>query len=963
MEEASRPNLKALWEALKCLVKPTNESGQFKDLHGAFQVNVLKATAVLGFEDVRKIPYQGSPDDCGSGMMWDFVEIAVYILLCLKDQLKTEDLSVSQQKDVRNSLQFVVSLGIHPNIMPNLGYIVSDSSAVLELVKEESTTEMQKYERLCVVVKSLLNICNNLNFRSLIISNIISQLLVSLFQLSFAPIKKPSPDACQSSTQRENVIMTEDLWNRLQKDKQIFRASLDNLVKETYQPKIMFELMLLQGNQRNYSPPLWLRKASSNLLTSCLIQPGGVAALIQAAFDSAPDTGSDWKKIDTLSRIITSPIHHYGSISEQLLNLMDVARNGPHDMYLVTVACVKQFYEKDAPTCQKLIIEPLLLPLKNVFSDSSVVQKEGHVLLNEEETDSIVKQIHLCFTSSSSKVTSVNLPAKILVPYTNLFFKLFFKVSGSVSILLKYCEDILYHILCDSNQEELSNVLQCVLLGSETEGIYMFPRNFYFNFGSNGGVSLKISSEPEKDLFSSSVEDSGNRLMDLLEKRNDSSVSFAVFEVLLKMLVDMGMKPKTVNSYSNKLETWEDTLASLMLSSEKHLGIVRLLAVLVENANVKKRLSESPGPILIFINNLFYTAVHNESLNEIGENEDSECVFVAFMILNVILDNCGEDTDWSSFQNLLQPVNIIRNKTENEELRRLASRVYNIISACGAAQEIIPGRHEDESKKTKCEEALHDACDPLLPVRGHALVQLAKLLQQRDKETVAKKEAVLCLFKENLKNSDSYIYLGAINGIVAFASIKPDEAVKSLIQEYVEISSAGSSSDRNPELRMKVGEILVKLIRNLGAVAPKFKNELLNAFLCGTKDVDHLMRASSFSNLGEVCEILGFRIGPVLRELLLCIRNTLNFDKAVEPRRASVMVVTHLLRGLEADTLNTLQDAALELYRTLKDIYYNDKDDVVRLHAQLALEELGRLAKDFLFPKLPLQKKLQILPL
>lgn len=42
---------------------------------------------------------------------------------------------------------------------------------------------------------------------------------------------------------------------------------------------------------------------------------------------------------------------------------------------------------------------------------------------------------------------------------------------------------------------------------------------------------------------------------------------------------------------------------------------------------------------------------------------------------------------------------------------------------------------------------------------------------------------------------------------------------------------------------------------------------MLNAFLVGTKDSDHFVRASSLSNLGEVCKALGFRIGPVVTEV------------------------------------------------------------------------------------------------
>lgn len=52
-----------------------------------------------------------------------------------------------------------------------------------------------------------------------------------------------------------------------------------------------------------------------------------------------------------------------------------------------------------------------------------------------------------------------------------------------------------------------------------------------------------------------------------------------------------------------------------------------------------------------------------------------------------------------------------------------------------------------------------------------------------------------------------------------------------------------------------------------GDLVPPYKAMLLNAFLVGTKDSDHLVRASSLSNLGEICKALGFRIGPVVTEV------------------------------------------------------------------------------------------------
>lgn len=58
--------------------------------------------------------------------------------------------------------------------------------------------------------------------------------------------------------------------------------------------------------------------------------------------------------------------------------------------------------------------------------------------------------------------------------------------------------------------------------------------------------------------------------------------------------------------------------------------------------------------------------------------------------------------------------------------------------------------------------------------------------------------------------------------------------------------------------------------------------------------------------------------------------------------------------------LQVLKDVLAELYRSLKRIYSSDKDDVTRLHAQLALEELNSGTRMFLFPKPELTKQILV---
>lgn len=157
-----------------------------------------------------------------------------------------------------------------------------------------------------------------------------------------------------------------------------------------------------------------------------------------------------------------------------------------------------------------------------------------------------------------------------------------------------------------------------------------------------------------------------------------------------------------------------------------------------------------------------------------------------------------------------------------------------------------------------------------------------------------------------------------------------------------------------------------------------YKNVLINGFLCGTRDVDPLVRASSLSCLGELCKVLGYRLGNIITEVcmnteqrinscfryhasvpsvpqvIFCIGNIIKTDKIPECRRAGVMVATLMLQGLGKAALVSLGSDLVPLYRALLSLRKNDEDSVLRLHAQLALDEFDDIVRKFLLsnPKL-----------
>ena len=135
--------------------------------------------------------------------------------------------------------------------------------------------------------------------------------------------------------------------------------------------------------------------------------------------------------------------------------------------------------------------------------------------------------------------------------------------------------------------------------------------------------------------------------------------------------------------------------------------------------------------------------------------------------------------------------------------------------------QVLPGKvhqlqeKQEQSERSSLQTVFEELCDPLLPVRGHALITLAKLVQEKDTEALSKKEVVQKVFEENLRHGDSYIYLAAINGLSALADRFPESVVPSLAAEFAGFSKT-STAGLTAEHRLKVGEALMKATRNLG---------------------------------------------------------------------------------------------------------------------------------------------------
>ena len=90
----------------------------------------------------------------------------------------------------------------------------------------------------------------------------------------------------------------------------------------------------------------------------------------------------------------------------------------------------------------------------------------------------------------------------------------------------------------------------------------------------------------------------------------------------------------------------------------------------------------------------------------------------------------------------------------------------------------------DLSSDAAYDQAMAELKDPLLPTRGHGLLQLARILAHRNKKALENSDTLLSIFQDNLAHDDTYIYLASIQGMVALSDRKHAKVVPFLAREF-----------------------------------------------------------------------------------------------------------------------------------------------------------------------------------
>ncbi|XP_051025039.1 transport and Golgi organization protein 6 homolog [Acomys russatus] len=1065
--------LEQILEALKLLLSPggSGSSSLQNTKHGvlletlksnlsALETKFLKDAQWKKLKDLRdEIADRAEWPQSSEDITWSFTSQSLLLLLCLKESmarlaadfspgkpnprtpeaapaLSPDTLSVSQQKTFQSVLQFVVTLGVCPYLMPGVGVPLRDrtefGAVVQDVVRLEAAPHATR--RLYTCCRVLLDLAQHASLGSLIFCRHFGDIAAGLCQLGFCPTKRKPPAPVEE-------VLTEE-------ERTLSKRALRDILDQVYQPLAVRELLILQGGppqsctdvktQLRCQAPAWLRRLCGQLLSERLMRPNGVQAVVRGILEGAgagaaggsdaEATAADWKKCDLIAKILAScpqqslsPESYYKDICPQILDLFHFQdKLTARQFQRVATTTFITMLREHPELAPKYLLQPMLVPLQRCLTTAEIPESAmvpGTVLVTEEELDRCVEDVFKVYV-----VANEPLPVLLdsLFPLLGVLFSLYCFTKQSVSHIRSLCQEILLWILVKLERKKAIASLKG--FSRLDKAVPALHPQCQFRAAMHGGVVITIkealSDDEDEALFQkvSSEQSQLECLGDLLFHCQECGLAGDFFIFCLKELSHLvmeheaGFTPKPASCMS--LRELEEHQALLLEDQERKLLVLQLLGLLCER--VSEQIFTHIAQVVDFIAATLQRACASLS-HEAESTVESQTLSMSMGLVAVMLGGAVQlkSSDFAVLKQLLPLLEKVSDTYPDPVIQELAADLRITISTHGAfsaetvsmaAQSTLnkkdPGWKIGEAQQSghdtptegaenrperernplrtgqgsnapststsqppgnitaeQFQEVLLSACDPQIPTRAAALRTLSRWVEQREARALQEQKKLLQIFLENLEHEDTFVYLSAIQGVALLSDVCPEEILVDLLTKY------DSGKDKHtPETRMKVGEVLMRVVRALGDMVSKYREPLIHTFLRGAKDPDGAHRASSLANLGELCQRLNFLLGPVVHEVTACLIAVAKTDSDVQVRRAAVHVIVLLLRGLSQKATEVLSDVLKDLYHLLKHVVRSEPDAVARLHAQLALEELEEIMRNFLFPPQKLEKKIVVLP-
>ncbi|ETL39311.1 hypothetical protein L916_09327 [Phytophthora nicotianae] len=476
-----------------------------------------------------------------------------------------------------------------------------------------------------------------------------------------------------------------------------------------------------------------------------------------------------------------------------------------------------------------------------------------------------------------------------------------------------------------------------------------------FCAGGGGGVSLRLL-KPTSAIELDSTESLKALIMPLVELLGDkelenSEVVGDLFSSLLLTYmhvrkhgtteaIDVNVKDKSAASPFALYEPMKsptsdegvEMVLMVLLALIECLGpsVLRSAATVLQCIGTVLETYNTPATRLVD------TEKQDESVVQTADNEEDEgdeILTISLGVVMTVLEAGASHRSDSEEQQLraLLPVLEVLSRHPRPEVAELASNARAQILSRGAT-DAKTTRAGEQSFEEVLREAEQDLSSQLVPLRARGVVTLTKLVRRshthaHDADWTPRVHALAQVFLLHLHDSESYVFLAAVQGLAALADAHPDVAIPALVK-------ALQDPQNSLESRIKLSEALLFAAKRCGDTLPKYGKLFVYAYLdcirphpSQRKRVQRIqkeavkriqliqeiqsdaekaattetsqsereseqellaaatLRASCLSNLAEVCALLQWGLQPFLLDVLTCVFGVLQLELELEAQR------------------------------------------------------------------------------
>ncbi|CAM9429915.1 unnamed protein product [Bubo scandiacus] len=625
-----------------------------------------------------------------------------------------------------------------------------------------------------------------------------------------------------------------------------------------------------------------------------------------------------------------SPEDYYSLVCPQILDLLHIQdKLTARQFQRVATTTLLTMVKEHPQLAEKHLLQPLLAPLLRCSETPELAEEElsaGTVLVTEAELGSCVEDVLKVYVVGND---SSSLLLGSLQSVLGVVFSLYSFAKQNVSYLRSPCQEILLWFLEKSEREVSLAVLEGIA-GLNSSVRALRPR-CRFHAGSEGGATVVVEetiSNEEEALYQkvSSEQCHVENLVELLSHCQKSGLAGDFFIHCLRALTHVAAEDEAVSDSAAVPGGSLLELEQYHAGRRRKLLVLQLVATLCENVSdtVFTDVAQVEEFVAAMLQRACVSPARGPSAAAEAQTLAMAMGLVAAMLGGAVQLQSSDFAVLKQLVPLLEELSCTYPEPLTQELAtdlRIAICTHGAVSPAtvGAAADGVLGKkprtgrqscarapspdgdqapqqghgspsapRERNKEQSVCHEPgtagpapalcansqapaglqdlLVSAYDPQPPGRAAALRHLASLITQRDPEALRLQEKLLQVFLENLQHEDAFVYLSAIQGVALLSSEHPERILPVLLAQY-KCPVQGTEDAMAAITRMKLGEVLMRVTRALGDMVVKHREPLVQAFLRGARDPDGALRASSLSNLGELCQRLGFQLGSVIQEV------------------------------------------------------------------------------------------------